>query len=156
MSEPRFRLAKPLDMRTVSSISRRAYERAYLDLIGKLPRPATEDYSPWIADSLVWICEIDGEPVGVLVLEHDIDFWTIWSIAIDPAWQGQGLGMILIDKAITLARAEGMRTVRLHTNSKMEGNIALYRRAGFHQVDVKPHPAREGHELVHMQKNILS
>ena len=154
MPDCEFRKAKLSDAGTVLSISRKAYGPAYLELIGELPRPASEDYRPWIERNLVWILEIRGKAVGVLVLEHDIDFWTIWSIAVDPDYQGRGLGMRLIEKAIALARAQGVQRIRLHTNSRMEGNLALYRKAGFHRIKVSPHPSRQGHELVHLQKEI--
>lgn len=46
MDKPIFYQAKPSDVETVASISLRAYEPAYLELLGERPRPAVEDYLP--------------------------------------------------------------------------------------------------------------
>ncbi|TMV76805.1 GNAT family N-acetyltransferase [Thioclava sp. BHET1] len=149
-----FRLAEVIDLDLVSSISRRAYEPAYLELIGALPRPAIEDYRPWIADALVWIYELNQIPIGVVVFEEHADFWMLWSLAVDPDYQGRGIGFTLLKHAKEIARSQGVSCLRLHTNSKMTGNLALYKKAGFKQFAVIPHPRREGHQLVYLEHQL--
>ncbi|GFE51923.1 hypothetical protein So717_36760 [Roseobacter cerasinus] len=142
------------DQHAVSVVSRRAYEPAYFPLIGALPRPATEDYEPWIRDGLVWVCEAKNSVVGALIIKKHADFWMIWSLAVDPTRQGQGIGMWLIEQTKQIARLNSVRTLRLHTNSKMASNLALYQRAGFYQTEIVPHPSRVDHELVYMQFDV--
>lgn len=151
MEQLSLRLANLADKQAVSRVSRRAYEPAYMSLIGTLPQPATEDYEPWIREELVWVCEASSHIAGALTIQKHADFWMIWSIAVEPAQQGQGIGMWLIEQAKNMACMNGIYTLRLHTNSKMTGNLSLYRKAGFYQTDIIPHPSRLGHELVYMQ-----
>ena len=154
MQKPVFYQAKLCDLETVSSISLRAYEPAYLDLLGELPRPAVEDYSPWIGNNSVWLCKMCGEDAGALVIEQHTEFWMVWSVAVDPRFQGYGLGTYLLEKASHLASAAGVSSLRLHTNAKMVRNLAIYRKAGFYEIAIKPHPIRIGHELVYMQLDL--
>lgn len=148
---PRFSLAALDDLEVVGSISRQAYEPAYLPLLGALPRPATEDYAPWIQDKLVWICYLDCTAAGVLVVEKHLEYWVVWSVAVRPNHQGMGLGRELIGFAKRLASESQIPYLLLHTNSKMKKNIRLYKELGFYQTETVRHPSRNGHELVYMQ-----
>ena len=55
--------ADPRDADTVQRISADAYIPAYMTVLGTIPKPATEDYSPRIERGEVWILEIEGEPL---------------------------------------------------------------------------------------------
>lgn len=102
----------------------------------------------------MWLCEVRGKAVGALVIEKYSDFWMIWSVAVDPHYQGLGIGTDLLEKASQLALAAGVSSLRLHTNAKMIRNLKIYRKAGFHEIAIKPHPTRVGHELVYMQLDL--
>jgi ribosomal protein S18 acetylase RimI-like enzyme len=80
----------------------------------------------------------------------------IWSIAVAPDFQGKGVGSSLLKQAENVAQATGAPKLRIHTNTRMTKNIILYKKAGFEEIDVKPHPNRVGHELVFMEKSITS
>lgn len=149
-----FRVANMDDLSVVASISRQAYEPAYLPVIGSLPRPATENYEPWIRSGLIWICNIESTPVGVLVLEKHATHWMVWSLAVDPKQQGKGVGRSLLKQAKHIAQSTTIACLRLHTNSKMTNNISLYEDAGFYHTGTVPHPNRKGHELVYMQYDL--
>jgi len=151
-----FRQARADDARKVSDISERAYVPAYEAIIGEAPKPAWEDYSQRIADGRVWLAEIGGETAGVLVVETDQDFLLIYSIAVDPDFQGQGLGLALLRQAGTLAAEMGLNEVRLYTNSRMEANIRLYLKAGFLRIGERPHPSRIGERLTDMSKPVAA
>ncbi len=154
MSAFEFRLAVANDARSVSDISRKAYVPAYEPVIGTAPKPAWEDYSQRIADGCVWLAEIGGETAGVLVVEKGPGFLLIYSIAVDPAFQGKGLGLALLGQAEKVAAGMGLDELRLYTNSRMEANIRLYHRAGFHRTGERPHPSRAGEVLTDMSKSI--
>lgn len=54
---------------------------------------------------------------------------------VRPAHRGKGIGALLVDRAITEARAIGYRQMRLDTiASSMQSAIALYRRVGFREI----------------------
>lgn len=95
-----------------------------------------------------------GEDAGALVIERHIDFWMVWSVAVDPRYQGYGLGTFLLENASQLASAANISSLRLHTNAKMVRNLEIYRKAGFYEIAIKPHPTRVGHELVYMQLDL--
>lgn len=54
--------------------------------------------------------------------------------AVDPGWQGQGIGRALVDAVIQRAIWDGAASVALHTATFMTEAIALYERAGFTRV----------------------
>jgi ribosomal protein S18 acetylase RimI-like enzyme len=55
----------------------------------------------------------------------------IVNVAVDPAWQGKGLGVRLMRHAEELARAAHLRGTRLYTNKLMTENIAFYEALGY-------------------------
>ncbi|MEJ6395175.1 GNAT family N-acetyltransferase [Gymnodinialimonas sp. 2305UL16-5] len=149
------RQAKAEDLEAVAEISRTAYGPAYLPVIGALPRPAIEDYRPWIAKGRVWLCKVEARPVGVLVMEPHSEAWMVWSVAVAPPAQGRGLGLMLLRYAEEVARQAGVLRLRLHTNTRIVGNIAVYEQAGFQVTRVVAHPSRSGHSLAYMEKDLV-
>jgi ribosomal protein S18 acetylase RimI-like enzyme len=124
--------------------------------LGYVPLPAEEDYSPRIARHEVWIIEKDDIAVGVAVLEGSPDHLLVHSIAVRPTEQRRGFGNALLDFADRRAAELGVPEVRLFTNSRMQRNIALYRRHGYTEVGVRPHPNRSGQMVVDMVRPVRS
>lgn len=149
-----FRAASLDDANVVSGISRRAYVPAYQKTIGAVPKPAWEDYSSRIASGLVWLAEVKAVPAGVLVVERNPDFLLVYSIAVDPPHQGNGLGAALLKHAEEIAARGGLSELRLYTNSRMAKNLSIYRKAGFREFGQRPHPSRPGELLVDMSKAV--
>ncbi len=113
-----------------------------------------EDYAPRIARHEVWIAEHHGEAAGVMVLETAADHLAIYSLAVSPMHQGQGVGQRMIQAAEQMAVAAGLAELRLFTNDRMTQNIALYQQVGFHEAGRRPNPYREGWVLVDMAKTV--
>ncbi len=113
-----------------------------------------EDYAPRIARHEVWIAEHRGEAAGVMVLETVADHLAIYSLAVSPMHQGQGMGQRMIQTAEQMAVAAGLAELRLFTNDRMAQNIALYQRVGFLETGRRPNPYREGWVLVDMTKMV--
>jgi len=150
------RRATAHDLETVARISAQAYTAAYLPVVGRAPKPATEDYAPWIASNDVWLLEAAGEVRGVIVLERRADHLYIYSIAIEPKFQGHGHARELLRFADQEAKAMGVDTVRLHTNPRIAGNVMLYRRNGYVETGRRPHPSFPAEMLVDMAKTLTS
>jgi GNAT superfamily N-acetyltransferase len=78
----------------------------------------------------------DG-PDGLAVLRLRPSLWTdalecyLAELYVVPARRGQGLGRVLMDAAIDLARAEGADFMDLGTSEDDVGARALYERSGF-------------------------
>jgi ribosomal protein S18 acetylase RimI-like enzyme len=145
------RLARADEVDIVARISRDAYA-IYLDRLGPEPKPMVQDYAAPIQRAEVSILELDGVAAGVLVLEKKPDHLLIYSIALDPAFQGRGLGTELMRFSETVARADGLPALRLYTNEKMVENIAFYSALGFKETGRRPHERYRDSILVFMTK----
>lgn len=62
----------------------------------------------------------------------------IWEFHVAPSFQGRGIGRNLMDRLAELARAAGLRTLRVETQNTNVPAIRFYRRVGFRMeaVDV--------------------
>ena len=91
---------------------------------------------------------------GVMVLEPAADRLAIYSLAVSPTHQGQGIGRQMIQAAEQMAATAGLAELRLFTNDRMARNLALYQRVGFHETGRRPNPHRKGWVLVDMAKMV--
>jgi ribosomal protein S18 acetylase RimI-like enzyme len=148
------RRATAADVETVAHISASAYAEAYLPVVGRAPKPATEDYVPWIAGNDVWLLEAAGETRGVIVLERRADHLFIYSIAVEPKFQRNGHARELLRFADREARSTDVNRIRLHTNPRIERNLMLYRRNGYVETGRRPHPSFATETLVDMEKTL--
>lgn len=61
-------------------------------------------------------------------------------MAVTPSCQGRGIGELLGSACVRWAAANGLSTVFLETNSRLDGAIRLYERLGFRHAPF-PHPS---------------
>ena len=73
----------------------------------------------------------------------------IWSVAVAPGAQGQGLGDSLLELAEEKAEEAGLRELRLYTGEKLARNVEWYRRRGYAVDRIE---ALGDRRLVHMNK----
>lgn len=140
---------RPAALPAIIALTERAYS-SYLPLLGYPPVPMTEDYAPRIERGEVWLEERDGELAGLIVLERHPTHAEIFSVAVDPAHHGAGLGRTLLDFAVAKTREWSLPELRLYTNAKMERNIALYTRYGFRETGRRANPKRPQFTIVDM------
>lgn len=111
--------------------------------------PTIAHFAQAIADQELYAaCGADGTILGVAVLNteqescyNDLSGWqaplpalSIHKVAVSPDAQRQGVASALFQYAFSLARAQGLRSVRIDTyclNGKMQG---LLGKLGFHYV----------------------
>ena len=118
------------DVSAIERIVRAAYSK-YVARIGTPPGPMRDDYAARVAEGTVWVAIRDGAPVGLVVLIPQPDHLLLDNVAVDPTFQGAGLGRALLAFAEEWARRGGWRELRLYTHDRMTENIALYRRNGW-------------------------
>ena len=125
-----FRSATRADAPKVAALVNAAYGQ-YVERIGMLPRPMTDDYAEVIENGRVTVAESEGTIVGVIVLAIDNEGFFLDNVAVDPSRRGEGLGKALLKLAEAEARHAGFDSIHLYTHEKMTENLAIYSRLGY-------------------------
>ena len=112
----------------------------------RLP-PMDADYSSEIKNYPTWVVESQGDVLGGLIMAFENDQAAIANIALNPQFQGQGIGRELLGFAERRARDRDFSVLRLATHVLLEENISLYRYLGWKET------GRDG-TRVFMQKEI--
>ncbi len=146
-----FRSAIGTDVPKVAALVSAAYGQ-YVERIGILPRPMTDDYTEVIANRQVTLAESHGKIVGVIVLTvDDEEGFLIDNVAVDPSHRGKGLGKALLEFAEAEALRAGFDSIYLYTHEKMTENLALYSRIGYVEYDRR---SQVDFSLVFMRKHL--
>lgn len=106
-----FRLAVVDGLDVVQALTGVAYA-PYTLLLGSPPLPVTEDYRPRVEAGQVYLAEVAGNIVGLLVLEQHPDHAMVYSLAVRPDRQGEGHGLALLRLAEEEARSWGVFELR--------------------------------------------
>jgi GNAT superfamily N-acetyltransferase len=144
------RSATGADAPNVAALVDAAYGN-YVERIGMMPRPMTEDYAEVIAKRQVTLAESHGTIVGVIVLTVDDEGFVIDNVAVDPSHRGKGLGRALLKFAEAEARRAGFDSIYLYTHEKMNENLAIYSRIGYVEYD---RSSQGEFSLVYMRKHL--
>jgi GNAT superfamily N-acetyltransferase len=145
-----FRPATRADAEKVATCVNQAYQH-YVARIGKPPGPMLEDYAQVIRQHQVFIAELDGTFVGVLVLALTDEGFLLDNVAVDPHRHGQGIGRALLEFAESQARRAGYKSIYLYTHEKMTENRALYTKIGYVEYDRR---TEKGYSRVYMRKQL--
>jgi ribosomal protein S18 acetylase RimI-like enzyme len=146
--EMAIRRARSDDREAIEACVRAAYEK-YVPRIGKEPAPMRADYAALIAQGIVSVIADASAVRGVAVCFPNEDHFFLENIAIDPAYQGQGLGQSLMRFVEEEARAVGMNEIRLYTNEMMTENLAYYPRLGYEEIERR---IEDGYRRVYLRK----
>jgi ribosomal protein S18 acetylase RimI-like enzyme len=144
------RTANVQDAPHVTELVRAAYEH-YIQRIGMLPGPMTENYASVIRDRQVTVAEVNGTIAGVIVLGVDDEGFVVENVAVAPSQRGRGLGRALLELAEAQAAHEGFDAIHLYTHEKMTENVALYSRIGYVEYDRR---SQGDFSLVYMRKTL--
>lgn len=143
------RRALAADADAVRKLVHAAYGH-YEPLLGRTPMPMLTDYDDAVREHEVWVLETaDGSIAAVLELIERLDHLWIDNVAVDPAWQGRGLGRRLLTFADAEARRRDLPELGLLTNERYTANIAMYERYGYRETHREPHL---GSDLIHFRK----
>ncbi|HET7901644.1 MAG TPA: GNAT family N-acetyltransferase, partial [Candidatus Nanopelagicales bacterium] len=123
----------------------------YVERIGLRPIPMDADYAVHIRDHDVWVAEVDRGVVGFTVLVPQVGSLEVDTVAVDPDWQGRGIGRYLLDLAEVRAAATGQDRLTLYTNQAMVENLAIYGARGFVEVE---RGERDGRHWVRLTKSL--
>ena len=137
LSVCRVRLGKMSDAEVMSRIAHAAYAQ-YEKAIGRSPAPMNADYANHLQHDHCLVALIDSKEdsvaAGFVVVMRKPDGYWIETIAVLPAFSGQGIGTKLVGAAEAFV-AKDARDVQLYTNAKMTLNLSWYPRLGYREVD---------------------
>jgi GNAT superfamily N-acetyltransferase len=128
------RVAVSKDSESLENCMKNAYT-AYQERMGgvRLP-PMDVDYSSEIKNYPVWVVESESGLLGGLIMGFENNHASIANIAVDPAFQGQGIGGALMKFAEARARENGFSELHLATHILLLENISLYHHLGWVEV----------------------
>jgi GNAT superfamily N-acetyltransferase len=147
--EPQIRPAERGELEALRRIVARAYA-VYVPRIGRRPAPMDEDLAGHVDAGRVLVADAGGA-CGLIVLVERADHLLVQNVAVDPAWQGRGLGRALLARAEEEARGRGLGELRLYTNAAMHENLRLYARLGFVETG---RGSEDGFERVYLRKRL--
>jgi len=137
---------------TLKDITEATYA-PYVRRIGKRPAPMDAAFPQHISRQDVYVSVLGDVVEGFIITfaRHDDQF--IENIAVRPQSQGAGVGKRLMEFAMSLARQNGKRYVRLYTNEKMTESLTVYLKIGFIETERR---LEDGFQRVFMEMRIAS
>jgi predicted N-acetyltransferase YhbS len=94
----------------------------------------------------------EGRVVGcVFALERADDFY-VGKLAVEPGFQGQGVGRRLMQAAEELARSRNKTAIELQTRIELTGNHAAFARLGFREIARTAHKGYDRPTSITMRK----
>lgn len=137
------------DETAVRACAEDAYLR-YVAAIGRKPAPMVADFAAQIAQGRVHVAVDEHDDLqGFIVFIPQDDHVLLENVAVRPEAAGRGIGRSLIAFCEDQARLLRLAAVRLYTNEKMTGNLSLYPRLGYVEVDRR---TEDGFDRVFFEK----
>lgn len=97
-----------------------------------LANPAAKVIAP---GGHIFLAKYGQEIIGtVSLLKSGEHLSELAKLAVTAKYQGLKVGRKLLEHCLQVAAREGVRTIRLDTNRKLEAAVALYRKYGFREV----------------------
>lgn len=144
------RIAEPED----SAAARRIFVDAFAPFVGALgyrPSPMDRDFAASLEARLAiaadWRSDEDGETIaiGFAMLSASPMQLYVEAIAVDPAFQGAGVGKALLARVERLAAELCIDSVRLDTDPTLERQVRFYLESGYRPI--RDFAAGEGRRL---------
>jgi len=89
----------------------------------------------------VFFALADGDAVGAAsAIPLGNEVFELGKMAVTPAYQGKGIGRMLVTFAVDWSKGCGAKELILYTSTKLQGAIALYRKMGFVDTDLGAAP----------------
>ena len=99
----------------------------------RLP-PMDVDYSSEIENYPTWVVESEGYILGGLIMVIENENASIANIAVNPGFQGQGIGGELMKFAESKAKEKNFSELYLTTHVLLIENLSLYRHLGWVEI----------------------
>ncbi|HEX7461142.1 MAG TPA: GNAT family N-acetyltransferase [Dermatophilaceae bacterium] len=104
--------------------------------------PSKEMVVPASGSSRTLLVEIAGSAVGTLRLTHEVDeVGGIYGFAVDPDWQGRGIGRDVLRRVCRQLRDDGVTRIGLEVAVDNDRALGLYTSLGFTPVTTEDYYA---------------
>ena len=114
------------------------WDGSFEALVAEIGAQFIKSYDP--AREHCWIAEVEGEPVGSVVLVKASDeVAKLRLLLVDRRARGLGLGRALTGQCIQFARQTGYRSITLWTQSILVAARGIYQDAGFRRISEEKH-----------------
>jgi ribosomal protein S18 acetylase RimI-like enzyme len=132
-TDPRIELrtAVPADASAVSRLLGGAFGGPPSDLLDR-----SADHS-----TRTLVVGLDGSVVGTVRLTRDRDSAGVYGFAVDPAWQGRGIGRDVLRRVCRQLRDQGVRRIGLEVAVENDHALGLYTSLGFTQMTTEDYYA---------------
>lgn len=147
----RFKVATQSDIITAARMVFESYA-PYIPIMGKIPPTIFVDFKQHIENNNLWLIESCNEIAGMVVLTSCDDHVLLQSMCVLPSCQGKGFGRLILGFADFYTKSVGKLKIKLYTNSLMERNQSIYRKAGYTETHREPY---DWGIRVYMEKNLL-
>lgn len=144
------RSARPEEAPAIRDLVRLAYA-LYVERMDREPAPMLADYEALVGRGEVTVAEDGGRLAGILVCYPRGGALHVENVAIDPSFQGRGIGQALMDHAEAEARSLALPAVELYTNEVMTENIGFYAARGY---IVRERGEQDGYARIFFEKRL--
>ncbi|MEM9425306.1 MAG: GNAT family N-acetyltransferase [Pseudomonadota bacterium] len=133
-------------------------QRAFAEHDGRIDPPSSmhrltpEDIGHAARNGHLWV--IGAPPVACVLLSRKPGVLHLSKLAVHPAHRGEGHARRLIDHAVDLAQALGLRAVELQTRVELTDNHTAFEAMGFRKVAETAHPGYDRATSITMQKGV--
>ncbi len=150
ISPPMIRTATLGDLESLIAIEKRAFE---LDRFSR--RTFRYLLSKANADTLIE--EEEGKVAGyaMLLFNTGTSLARLYSLAVDPDWQGKGIGRALMQATEELAIAHGCVAMRLEVRADGARARALYESQGYRQIGAVDDYYEDGMQAIRYEKRLM-
>jgi N-acetylglutamate synthase-like GNAT family acetyltransferase len=111
-----------------------AYSAYQERMAGACLPPMDVDYMSEIKNYPTWVVEAKGNVLGGLIMSFENDQASIANIAVDPKYQGNGIGGALMKFAESKAREDIFSDLHLTTHVLLHENVSLYQHLGWEET----------------------
>ncbi len=147
MEDANIRSGTPVDWDFVADLARRVFS-AYGEYDRILPTCLDDPQF----HTLVY--EQEGRPAGFCMLSIGDGVGEVVAVAVDPAWQGRGIGRQLMRAIVEDARGMEIRLLLLKTATRNLSAQGLFRKIGFEEADREAGYYAAGQTAIGMRKRL--
>jgi lactoylglutathione lyase len=120
-------------------IERHAGSRVQLRSLFEEAEDSAQELDGYIDEGEVLVAIVEDRVIGhlQLIANRERGGSEVKNMAVETTHRGRGIGQLLIDRAIDMARSHGHSTLTVATAAADVGNLRFYQRAGFRMREIE-------------------